>query len=84
MEFFLNFVGVKYLLKSSDIWFVINTVYTMVILIVFAVALFVERLRVDPIVCHTEFGQRATALDYHCWSTKTFICPELNENGSYG
>lgn len=60
---------------TSDIYFLINTKLTVVLLILFSVLLSALDLLRTSIDCYTDNNDRRKAMmDNYCWSMGTYIC----------
>lgn len=64
--------------KNSDVYFLINTKLTVVLLILFSVLLSTMDLFRASIDCYTDSHEaRKKMMDNYCWSMGTYICKNI-------
>lgn len=77
-----SLVKVKHF-TTSDIYFVINTKFTPILLLLFSVLLTAMDVLRTPIDCYMDHKEndRKAIMDNYCWSTGTYICKNQNQSG---
>lgn len=75
IEPILNLVKVNHF-TTSDFYFVLNTKFTSILLLLFSVLLTTMDVLRTSIDCYTDMtgNGRKVMMDNFCWSTGTFIC----------